>query len=68
MAQAPSGVDQGGNGGNNTGRSNGGMFGDKSSPGLGSGPVGLPFLVGAEWLRRRRKKKNRNSGDEPDAA
>jgi Ca-activated chloride channel family protein len=34
---------------------NGGMFGGKSSPGLGSGPVGPLFVGLIAWLNRRKK-------------
>lgn len=40
----------------NQSNSSGGMFGGKSSPGLGSGPVGPFFVWGAYWLRRRKQR------------
>lgn len=35
--------------------SSGGMFGGRSAPGIGTGPVGPLFVLGAYWLMRRKK-------------
>ncbi len=34
---------------------NGGMFNGKSAPGVGSGPVGVLFVMFSVWLKRRRR-------------
>ena len=40
-----------------SGSNGGGMFGNKSSPGVGTGPVGVIFVAAAGWLWRRNKTK-----------